>query len=103
MILLLLAIDQHGRWGPIMQNFLLHLDIDHQYNFCQNRPNAKIMFHRATTNPCPLGVLKTADQMWKQNQKRQFFGYSYTASSPSIYTIQKLGLGLTKAFTCLME
>ena len=70
-----------------------------EYKFQANRPNAKTMFTRATTEPCPLGILRTADYMWKQNKQQQFFGFSYTSPTPSIYTTQKLGLGITKAFT----
>ena len=37
--------------------------------------------------------------MWKLNKTKQFFGNSYTSPTPSIYTIQQLGLGITKAFS----
>jgi hypothetical protein len=57
------------------------------------------MFRRATTTPCPTGILRTADANWKLNRTRKFFGHSYTSPSPSIFTIQQLGLGLTKAFS----
>jgi hypothetical protein len=99
MILLPFAIDPHGRWGPILENFLSHSSTNLEYKFNANRPNAKIMFTRATTEPCPLGILRTADHIWKQNKQQQFFGFSYTSPTPSIYTTQKLGLGITKAFT----
>ncbi len=99
MILIPFAIDPHGRWGPILDNFLFSSKCSSNYTFPESRPNAKLMFCRATTQLCPLGILKTADHIWKKTKNRQFFGYSYTAPSPSIYTIQKLGLGITKAFT----
>ncbi len=99
MILIPFAIDPHGRWGPIFDNFLFNSKCSSNYTFPESRPNAKLMFCRATTQPCPLGILKTADHIWKNTKNRQFFGYSYTAPSPSLYTIQKLGLGITKAFT----
>ncbi len=99
MILLPFAIDPHGRWGPILQNFLYHAETTLEYKFYATQLNAKIMFHKATNDPCPLGILKTADFIWKQHKERTFFGHSYTAPTPSMYTIQQLGLGITKAYT----
>jgi hypothetical protein len=55
-------------------------------------------FKRATTSPSPIGILRTADSIWKTTKQRPFFGYSYTSPTPTIYTLQKLGLGITKAF-----
>ena len=89
MILLPFAIDPHGHWGPILQYFLYHAETTLEYKFYATRPNSKIMFHRATYNPCPLGILKTADSIWKQNKTRTFFGHSYTAPTLSLYTIQR--------------
>jgi hypothetical protein len=57
------------------------------------------MFARSTTHPYPTAILKTADSTWKAQKTRKFFGYSYLASTPTIATIQQLGLGITKAFT----
>jgi hypothetical protein len=57
------------------------------------------MFAISTTHPCPIGILRTANTIWKSNKTRQFFGYSYSSPTPSIHTIQQLGLGITKAFT----
>jgi hypothetical protein len=99
MILLPFAIDPFGRWGPILQNFLLRSETNLEYKFHATRPNAKIMFHKATSDPCPLGILRTADHVWKHTKQRNFFGYSYAAPTPSTFTIQQLGLGITKAFT----
>jgi hypothetical protein len=50
-------------------------------------------------NTMPLGILRTADANWKLNKNRNFFGFSYTAPTPTIYTIQQLGLGITKAYS----
>ncbi len=47
----------------------------------------------------PLGILLMADHTWKKTKQRNFFGHSYMAPTSSIYTIQKLGLGITKALT----
>jgi hypothetical protein len=69
------------------------------YSFPRHRPNAQIMCSRSTTHPCPIGILRTADTYWKTNETRHFFGNSYSSPTPSIYTIQQLGLGITKAFS----
>jgi len=61
------------------------------------------MFAKITAHPCPIGILKTADARWKVNKTRIFFGHSYTSPSPSIYTIQQLGLGITKAYSTLIK
>ncbi len=42
------------------------------------------MFRQATSTPCPLGILRTADANWKINKTRPFFGYSYTAPTPQM-------------------
>ena len=70
-----------------------------EYTFRKTRPYAQHMFTRATTSPNPNGILRSADSIWKQNKNRTFYGYSYTAPTPSITTTQQLGLGITKAYT----
>ena len=96
MILLPLALDSFGRWGLTMQNFLFHTATTPCYKFKNNAPNAAIMAFKATTPPCPLGILQSADVIWKKTQNRPFYGHSYTAPTPSLHTIQQLGLGITK-------
>ena len=103
MILLPFVIDPHGRLGPILRNFLIPSPTPLSYNFQQHLPNAQIMAYKATHEPCPIGILQTADAIWKQNKTRTFYGYSYTAPTPSIYTIQQLGLGITKGFATLLR
>jgi hypothetical protein len=98
MVLLPFAINPHGRWGSILQHFLSLSDKTLDYNFPQHQPNAQNMFTISTTHPCPIGILWIADSIWKSNKMQQFFGYSYSSPTPSIYTIQQLGLGITKAF-----
>jgi hypothetical protein len=72
LILLPFAIDPFGRWGPILQNFLLRSETTLEYKFHATRPNAKIMVHKATSDPCPLGILRTADHVWKHTKQRNF-------------------------------
>jgi hypothetical protein len=99
-ILLAFTLDPHGRWGPIMQNFLTtSITSTEQRPFLDNRPNANIMYNRATKHPAPTAILHAADSYWKHNKTRRYYGYSYTSPSPQIHTIQNLGLGITKAFS----
>jgi hypothetical protein len=70
--------------------------------FKKHRPNAKAMYERATSTPAPCGILNEADNNWKQAQKtqpttRRFFGNSYMAPTPSITTIQQIGIGIAHA------
>jgi len=101
MILLPFAIDPHGRWGPITQSFLSTSTTASKtpLQFPTTRPHALTMYNRATTHPTPTNILHTADEVWKLNKTRRFFGHSYTAPTPQIHTIQNLGLGITKAFS----
>ena len=80
-------------------SFELPLAAQLAFDFPPSRPIARIMFTKSTNFPSPIGILRTADCLWKQNKQRPFFGHSYTAPTPSIFTIQQLGLGITKAFT----
>jgi hypothetical protein len=95
MVLLPFAIDPHSRWGPILQHFLsltkpwttTFLNINQMHEICLQ------------SSQCPIGILQTTNSIWKSNKTQHFFGYSYSSPTPSIYTIQQLGLGITKAFT----
>jgi hypothetical protein len=100
MILLAIALDPHGNLGPISQAFLSNstTTID-PITFPPTRPFARIMHHRATTHPSPSGILPSADANWKLNKTSKFFGFSHTAPTPQIHTMQQLRLGITKAFS----
>ena len=92
------AVDPHGHFGPMLQRFLFHREPRAHINFPASRPNAKLMYTRASSFPCPLGVVPTATAHWKRRGTRRFFGGSYTAPTPKEYILQKLGLAITKAF-----
>ena len=97
-VLIPAAICPHGAWGPMFENFLFHyqpaqpLKIDPL-----TTPNAYTMHQMATTSPCPLGIIHTANAVWKRTRQRRFYGNSYTAPTPKEYTLGELGLGITKA------
>ena len=70
-----------------------------------NRPYANLMYERASKLPCTLGILTSADFFWKQSDsptRRTFYGNSYTAPTPSIHTIQQLGLAISKSYSSLL-
>ena len=92
------AICPHGGFGPILKNFLFHHDPFIHQVFDHSRPNATIMYSKATSHPTPVGILQTANAVWSRTADRRFFGHSYTAPTPIEHTLQQLGLGLTKAF-----
>ena len=65
MILTPIAIDAHGRVGPMTrQNFYGTPPpaIPPRKQFKPNRPDAKAMYERATTLPAPIGIFIEADQ-----------------------------------------
>jgi hypothetical protein len=70
-----------------------------------NRPNANLMYKRASKLPCTLGIHTSADVFWKQSDsptRRTFYGNSYTSPTPSIHTIQQLGLAVSKRYSSLL-
>ena len=60
------------------------------------------MYDRTTTLPAPIGIFIKTDQRWKQLQAEQkFYRLSHYAPTPSITTIQQLGLVIVHAFSTL--
>jgi hypothetical protein len=100
MILIPIAIDPFGRFGPILQAFLYNTQPTTPITFTPTKPNATTMYHKITHFPSPKGTLKLADHNWKLTQTRHFYGHSYSASAPTptIHTLQQIGLTITKAF-----
>ena len=94
MVLIPFTIDPHGRFGPMFQAFLTTTHHPRQKPWRTNhtnqkyhRPNANLMYERASQPPCPLGILTSADILWTQSAsptRRTFFGNSYTSPTPSI-------------------
>jgi len=104
--------DANGQLGPMFQCTLYRTippPIPPRKQFKSNRPNTKAMYERATSIPAPCGILleAEADNNWKQTQKsqptaRRFFGHSYMAPTPSITTIQQIGIGIVHAYSSLI-
>jgi hypothetical protein len=63
-ILTPIAIDGHGRIGPMLRQNLYGTSpppIPPQIQFKPNRPNAKAMYKWATTLPAPIGIFIEAE------------------------------------------
>jgi len=63
------------------------------------------MYECASQPPCPLGILTSVDIRWTQSAsptRRTFFGNSYTAPTPSLHTLQLIGLSISKAYSSLL-
>ncbi len=97
MVLLPFAIDSFGRFGPILRHFLFNTAPRQHITFHPSRPNATKMYKRIMTLPCPKGVLPLADHHWIHTRTREFFGHSYSSPTPSITTLQNIGLCISKA------
>jgi hypothetical protein len=98
MALLPFAIDPFGRFRPILNHILLDHCLSSHIQFPPSKPNASAMYLQIMTFSCPKGILTLIDHRWKTLQTRQFFGHSYNASTPSITTLQRIGLCLSKSF-----
>ena len=104
-ILMPWAIDPHGKWGPVLENFLFNCEPRQHPLFeptqssplRRNTPNAKLMYQLSMNPPSPVGVVTTACIKWKRARTRRFFGHSHTAPTPKEYLLGELGLGITKA------
>jgi hypothetical protein len=97
MLLLSFAIDPLGCFGPILQHFLFNIPPTLQ--FPPSKPNATKMYNRIMHFPSPKGILNLAKHNWSNSKSQQFYGYSYSAPTPTIATIQQLGFTISKAFT----
>ena len=98
MTLLPFAIDPFGRLGPLARAFLFGTAPTHALTFPPSRPHAFEMHRRVTSFPSPIGIFPHADHAWSTTRTRRFFGHSFTAPTPSITTLQHLGLCICKSF-----
>jgi hypothetical protein len=112
MVLFPFTIDLWAWFGPMLQAFLTTTHHPHQKpwrtthtNNKYHRPNANLMYKCTSQPPCPLGITTSADLRWSQSAsptRRTFFGNSYTAPTPSLHTLQLLGLNISKAYSSLI-
>jgi hypothetical protein len=84
--------------GPLLQNFLFGHHPAPQLRFPPSRPNVTQMDTPLLQYPSPKGILLLANHNWLLHPTRCFYGHSYLAPTPSINTVQSLGVSLTKAF-----
>jgi hypothetical protein len=112
MILTPVAIDAHGRVGPMTRQNLYGTPppaIPPRKQFKPNRPNAKAgnyssspyrHLHRSRSAMETNSSRQSSTQSLEHKQK--FFGLSHYAPSPSITTIKQLSLGIVHAFSTLI-
>jgi len=98
MLLIAFAIDPLGRFGPLLQNFLFGQHSAPQLWFPPSRPNATQMYNKFLQYPSPKGILLLANHNRSLYPTRRFYRHSYLAPTPSITTVQSLGVSLIKAF-----
>ena len=82
MILLPLAIDPLGRFGPILQHFLFAIQPASPLTFTPAKHNTTSMYSKLMCFPSPKGVLNLANHNWKTTQSHQFCSHSYSAQPP---------------------
>jgi hypothetical protein len=57
--------------GDILQNSLCHFEANLEYKFYISCPNAKMIFDKATTKPCPLGNTLNSRQCLEANKTKR--------------------------------
>ena len=65
MVLIPLAIDPFGHFGPILQTFLFDTQPTTPITFTPTKPIATLMYSKITHFPSPKGILKIAGHNWK--------------------------------------
>ncbi len=65
MILIPLAIDPFGRFGPLLQHFLFNTLPTTPITFTNAKPKATLMYSKIMRFPSPKGVLTLANHNWK--------------------------------------
>ncbi len=98
MLLIPFAIDPLGRFGPLLQHFLFGHHSALLLWFPPSRPNATQMYTKLLQYPSLKGILLLTNHNWVLHPTQHFYGHSYLAPTPSITTVQSLGVSLTKAF-----
>ena len=97
-----MAIDPHGRLGPMFQNFLFQRNIGPVREFTHH-PNAGKMHRMATEPPCPLGIVPTACARWRSSEAQRFYGHSHSCPTPREFVQQRLGLAIVKAYGLFLQ
>ena len=97
MLLIPFATDPLGRFGPLLHNFLFGHHPAPLLWFPPSRPNTTHMFTKLLQYLSPKGILLLANHNWLIHPTC-FYGHSHLAPTPSITTVQSLGISLTKAF-----
>ena len=56
-VLIPIVIGPHGKWGPMMENFLIHWVLWDGLIFPTTHPHANQTYDQATSTMCPLGIV----------------------------------------------
>jgi hypothetical protein len=112
MVLIPFTIDPWAWFGPMLLVFLTTTHHPRQKpwhtthtNYKYHRPDANLLYKRASQPPCQLGILISIDIRWTQSaspRRRTLFGNSYTAPTPSLHSLQLIGLSKSKAYSSLL-
>jgi hypothetical protein len=98
MTLIPFAIGPFGQIGPLARTFLFEMTPAQQLSFPASRPHASEMHCWITSFPSPVGILTHADRVWSTTRPHTFYGNSLMAPTPSLSTLQNLGLCICKSF-----
>jgi hypothetical protein len=98
MTLIPFAIDPFGCIGPLARTFLFGMKPAQQLFFPASRPQASEMHRWITSFTSPVGFLPHAGRAWSTTRPHTFYGHSFTALTPSLSTVQNLGLCICKSF-----
>jgi hypothetical protein len=98
MLLIPFAIDPLGRFGLLLQHFLFGHHPAPIFRFPLSRPNATQTYTKLLQYPSPKGILLLANHNWSLHPTQHFYEHFYLAPTPSITTVQSLGVSFTKAF-----
>jgi hypothetical protein len=98
MTLIPFAIGPFGRLGPLVRTFLSGTTPTQQLSFPASRPHASEMHRWITSFPSLVWILPQADCVWSATRPRTFYGHFFTATTPSLLTLQNLGLCICKSF-----
>ncbi len=97
MLMIPFTLDPHGRWGPLMGNFLNQITHNLHYMLRANKQNAAAMQSKITRHPCPIGILKQQMQCGSLTKTNHSLDtatphqhHQYTPYNNSVLESQKL-------------
>ena len=83
----------------MFHTFLFYYTTPHPVSFNPSQSAAEEIYESATTHPCPTGIVHLVSKHWRISSRTTFYGDSYLAPTPNEWTLQQIGILITKAFT----